>query len=1052
MHPPTGLYHQLITNILQKKLDKLPNETYFCGKELIDKTEVVKILANYLEGLLEIALRELIQNGKKVEDQIQFCNDLIVYIDKQVPIRYGDDIPQVRDQLLIGILSRIGRTDKQLEEELKKNLPKSGLISSSLFTGSQSDISLDSEIERDILTADRIRWVVSFIRWSGLRIFKDALRLFCERDGASFQVITTSYMGATQERALEFLQNLPNTEVKISYLTDIQRLHAKAYIFERNSGADTAYIGSSNLSHAAFTKGLEWNLRVTAKENPHILNKAKATFRHYWNSPDFENLTERGLEYFQTMLAREKDHARDNRLYQVYSIRPFQKDILDKLKAERVLHGRFRNLLVAATGTGKTVISAFDYQRFLRENGGTAKLLFVAHRLEILQQARATFRGVLGQAYHDFGNLWVGNNQPHGNNLDHLFISIQTFTARQETLLQRLPSDYYDYIVIDEAHHSQANTYRVIFDHFTPKVLLGLTATPERMDGLSLEPDFCGRIAAEIRLPDALRMGLLSPFQYFCITDDSVDLRKVRWQAGKYDIVELGTRLSNDRRIGLIVQAIQYYLTDPRSCRALCFCVNQEHARFMSRKLQEAGLAAQYLLGDDKVHQRADIKNKLKEGEINFLCVVDLFNEGLDIPEVDTVLFFRPTESLTVFLQQLGRGLRISTDKDFLTVLDFVNHPHQNYNFARKFRGLIGRTRQSIKDEIEGGFPHVPPGCTIRLEHQAREYILENIKNSIFNIDRLRSAIAHFHNETTKQLTIAHFLEFHDLDIGILYKGQRYWSRLKKDAGKLNFEENDVHQVLSKGLKRLIHIDSPAYLNFIDQLLGQSFGYSDDSESESFALMFYYDMWQEGIGKFGFNSIREGIQAIAKDEIIVNEIREIIDYLRNSLDHIVKEVNVGFPCVLELHAQYSRSQILCAFGLSTPERRAHSQEGVVPVPNHNAELLLVTLNKSEKDFSPTTLYEDYAISETIFHWQSQNRTSPDTPVGQSYIRQKEFGKSILLFTRDVKRDRYGATSPYVFLGPVDFQSSEGERPMSIHWELREPMPPGVWRAAAKAAV
>ena len=1048
-----GIYEQLITSSLKGKIESLSSEKFFIAQAQIDKEEAAKILSEYLINLIQLALREL--KKEDIKEQVKFCNEIIQFVDERLNLDSSDSLIYFEGQILTAVLAKIGKTDKQLLDDLNRKIPQTGLSVSNLFTGSNSDISIDTEIERDILSADKIYWIVSFIRWSGLRIFERALKEFTAREGAELCIITTSYMGATEARALDFLSKLPNTQIKISYQTKIERLHAKAYIFERNTEFNTAFIGSSNLSKSALTKGLEWNLRVTSQENPHIIEKAKATFYHYWNSIDFEDLSVGGLTKFKEAIQQEKQRDNIISLTDYFKINPFpfQKEVLEKLKVEREFYNNHRNLVVAATGTGKTIISAFDYQRFFLAQKGKANLLFIAHRIEILEQAIASFRAVLGAGYNDFGQLWVGYHAPQDGDLKHLFVSIQTFNSQKEFFQERFSADYYDFIVIDEAHHSQADTYRIIFDLFKPKILLGLTATPERMDGKSLLPDFNDKISAEIRLADALTLKLLSPFQYFCISDDSVDLRTVKWEAGKYNTTDLTHILSSRQRVALVIDAVEHYLTDPFESKTLCFCTSKAHAQFMSEAFNAAGYRAISLVsGNGNDSERATIRQRLIKGEINFVFVVDIFNEGVDIPEIDTVLFLRPTESLTVFLQQLGRGLRISEGKECLTVLDFVSQAHVNYNFADKFRALAGKTRFNIQKEIENNFPHLPSGCNIRMEKQAKNYILENIKNAVFNLRRLRREVTSFQHHTHQELTLANFLQYHQLDIRTIYSNST-WSELKQAAGLEKYEVKGHHVQIAKGLKRIVQIDSPSYLHFIANLIDQGFTFfSTDARDGQFALMLYYDIWQKGIGEYGFASIKEGLREIAKYPVLKNELQEIVSYIQNQRNHTTKAVDLDYPIVLEVHARYSRDEILCAFGKATPKEISPSREGIVNIPDLNTELLLVTLNKSEKDFSPSTQYEDYAINEKIFHWQSQNKTAPESPVGISYINHKDNKKTLLLFVREEKKDAYGFTSPYYFLGPVDYVSHSGSKPMSINWALQEPMPAFLWKGAAKMAV
>ena len=436
--------------------------------------------------------------------------------------------------------------------------PLTGFRVSNLFTGGQSHVSLSSEIERDIESADTICMIVSFLKLSGVNLIYDHLKRFCSHPQHKLRIITTTYCGVTDAKAVERLAKLPNTEIRISYNTEIERLHAKSYIFERNSGFSTAYIGSSNLSKSAQTDGLEWNIRVTNIENPHIINAALATFDIYWNSHNFEDFRDGGIEKLYKELQKTREPKLATDVLAKYTILPHQKQILDKLTVMREA-GVHQNLIVAATGTGKTVISAFDYKVFTEQTGGTHRLLFVAHREEILKQSRKTYRSVLQDA--NFGELWVGNSQPT-NGIEFLFISVASFNSKYESIFQTLPSDYYDYIVIDEAHHLVADSYRKILRKFTPKLLIGLTATPERMDGVSLLPDFANQISAEIRLPKALDEGLLTPFQYLCISDDTDLTDEELMQGNRYVANKLTEKLCYQGRVGLIINRLQYYLPD----------------------------------------------------------------------------------------------------------------------------------------------------------------------------------------------------------------------------------------------------------------------------------------------------------------------------------------------------------------------------------------------------------------------------------------------------------------------------------------------------------
>jgi superfamily II DNA or RNA helicase len=824
-------------------------------------------------------------------------------------------------------------------------------------------------------------------------------------------------------------------------------LHAKAYLFLRNTGFNTGYIGSSNISRSALTNGLEWNLKVTSNEISHIIDKFKKTFDTYWVDKEFEFYQSgKDIEKLSDALKQQKSYNNQT-IVTFFDLKPFpyQEEILEKLKSERVVHNRYKNLLVAATGTGKTVISTFDYKQF-KNNHPRARLLFIAHRKEILEQAQQTFRHVLRNA--NFGELWVDGIEPA--NYEYVFASILTLNNRIKQL--PLSEDFFDVIIIDEVHHIAANSYRPILEKFKPRILLGLTATPERGDGEDILKDFCGVIAAEIRLPEALNRKLLCPFQYFALTD-SIDLSKIAWKNGKYEINEL-TKLytEDDRRVGDILTNCEKYLTDVNDVVALGFCVSQEHARYMAEKFILAGLKADYLTTDSSSN-RTELKERLRKKEINYLFVRDIFNEGIDIPEIDTVLFLRPTESLTIFLQQLGRGLRLAPNKDCLTVLDFVGNARPEYDFEHKFRALVGKTHTSIIKEIEDDFPHLPLGCAIVLEKKAKEIILKNITAAIgFNRKQLLMKIANFKYQSTLSLTIKNFIEFQHIDLQLIYKKDN-WNRLCVEAKVVeNFNEPNELEI-TRGIKRLLQCNSISYLTFVKNLIKKDFDISLSREKDKLMLlMFHYDIWQTDGVKLGFKSINDSLMQIAKNPLMLSELNEVIDYLIENVDFIEREIALEYPFPLKIHSRYNRDQILVAIRLHEFEKASSNREGVALNKYLNTEALFVTLKKSEKEYSPTTLYDDYAINEYLFHWQSQNSTSPESPKGLSYIKHSELDKKILLFVREQNDDEYGFTMSYVFLGEAKFMQASGSKPMNIEWRLNEPMPSYIWKESGKLAI
>lgn len=1041
-----GIYEQLITKLVTSKINDLDKDKFYIKKNEIDKNEAARLFSQYLTEIIKFALN-LITGDDSIEKQIELSNKIIFLLKKELNNNeFDEDLIETEARILSAIFSKLNTSFSDFEKHLKEITPYTRLSQSELFTGSNAGISLESEIKKEILSSDKINFLVSFIKWTGIRIFEKELFEFTER-GGQLKIITTSYMGATDLKAVEYLSSLKNTEIKVSYNTDNERLHAKAYLFYRNTGFHTGYIGSSNISRSALTSGLEWNLKVTTKEVGHIIDKFQKTFETYWQDKDFELFDKfRDSEKLRVALKKEKSYERNNSsTYFDLNPFPFQEEILEKLETERVVHNRYKNLIVAATGTGKTVISAFDFKNF-KKNFPSAKLLFVAHRKEILQQAQATFQGVLKD--NNYGELWVDGIEPE--KYDCVFASVLTLNNRIDSL--QLSDTFYDYIIVDEVHHIAASSYRSILNHFNPKILLGLTATPERMDNEDILKDFCNVIAAEIRLPEALNRKLLCPFQYFGITD-SVDLSNVTWQNGRYlpsELSNLYTR--SDRRTGEIITNLNKYLTDINNVRALCFCITQEHAQFMAEKFSLAGLKADYLVSS-RNELRDDIRRRFTAKQINYLFVVDIFNEGIDIPEIDTVLFLRPTESLTVFLQQLGRGLRLAKDKECLTVLDFVGNSRSEYDYEGKFRALVGKTNTSIQKELEDDFPHLPLGCTINLEKKAKHFILQNIHNATsLNINQLLNKIRNYKHQTALPLTLKNFSDFYHIPLQIIYK-KGNWKRLCVRSEQIEdydfLNEKEIHRVIAK---KWLSCNSYSYFQFILKLAKNSFNFIFDEISEeekSMCLMLHYDIWQT-VGNV--NRIEESIRLIGKNKILADEIIEVIEILIDKIDFIEKEIALNYSQPLKVHSRYTREQILAAFGDSTFTKKSSNREGVVNLEEKNTELLLVTLEKTEKNYSPSTMYNDYAINENIFHWQSQNSSKPEIGKGLSYINHYKNNKKILLFVREKNTDEYGNTMGYVFLGSVNYQEHYGSKPMSINWKLKEPLPPFLWKSTVKMSI
>lgn len=1042
----TGVYEQIINRLFLLKLNKVDAERFYIGKKLISKDDAVHILSKYLQHLIEVAFISTPED-QDVDKYIEFVNSVIRTLGKEFNVDDTDlDLVDAQKSILTAVIDRTNCEYPDIEKHLRAITPVTSLSRSALFFGGRGPADMESELNKEILCADEICWVVSFIKTSGLNLLWNSLKKFTS-EGKCLRIITTTYTGATDYDAIARLATLPNTEIKISYDGTQDRLHAKSYIFIRNSGFHTAYIGSSNLSSYALKDGKEWNFKATQFELPQVIENVRNSFESYWCDDTFECFVpgvsdERlkkalGIDWETPLL--------DFSALDLMRAKDYQQEILEKLDVERNVHGHFRNLVVAATGTGKTVIAAFDFKR-CREAHPDCHFLFIAHRQEILHQAMQTFRIVLDDP--NFGSIWDGNNEP--SNYQHVFASKDTLRNRVDTL--QLRADYYDYMVVDEVHHIVAPTYVKLMTCFKPQILLGLTATPERTNEQEdITVFFDGHISAEIRLPAALNAGLLAPFYYYGIPDN-VNLSEVKWSGHGYDIAELSRIYTqNDYRTGLILRKMQEYIGNNQlhKVRALCFCVDKNHAKFMNAKFTLAGLKTDVLTSDDDDRHRNIVKKRLQAGTINYLFVVDLFNEGVDIPEIDTILFLRPTESATVFLQQFGRGLRLHKDKDHLTVLDFVGHSRAEFSYKERFEALIGRHSQNIKDEIEGGFANAPFGCKIILEEKAKEEIIANIEGYLrsLNKGRIMKEIAAYYKLAKDAFSLKGFLTYSHVPFHKVY-GSMTWGELCQLAGVCKDVSVHAAQIKYAVKKKWLATDSFSYFKQLLRFADSGFKCDTTKFTEleqRYAVMLYYDLYDKA---GSYTSIAQMFNDLASDALFVQEFKEVVEYLKDKCVAPEKEDNSVYKNwnPLRLHGVYTKAQIQAALGLSTLARKSPSREGVERLKDIKLEAMYVDIIKKREEGSMTA-YKDYAQNREFFHWETQNRVSEGSREAEAYRNGEN---NMLLFVRQqVEHPDFGCRMGFTYLGQVTMNSIEGSKPMQIVWHLNTPMSEATYAFASQ---
>lgn len=1014
--PHRGLYEQLVTAALESRLDSLePGLAAVRGN--LDPEEAADRIALHLTGLLRRAIagldaRQRTAVGLQLARQI---SDLL--IDASRAVDASDSLSPAGD-----ILRAIAgyRPDGSIDTQ---PLPATPLLDTTLLTNAPGEPRIGFQLQTEIPSADRIDVLMAFVRQTGIRPLMELLRKHTE-DGKQLRLLTTTYTGSTELVALEALRKA-GAQVRVSYDTTSTRLHAKAWLFYRASGFSTAFIGSSNLTHMAQVTGLEWNVRVAGARNPDVIDKFTAIFDSYWNSDEFRPFDS---EEFRELTQITSSGPRVYLSPVEIRPEPFQSRLLEQIELAR-LQGHHRNLLVSATGTGKTVMAALDYQR-LRGRFPRSRLLFVAHRREILDQSQATFRHALRDA--SFGESWVGGDRP--KRFEHVFASIQSLTASG---IQNIAPDHFDVVIVDEFHHAAARTYDALLKHLTPRELLGLTATPERGDDEPILHWFGGRIAAELRLWDAIEQHRLSPFSYYGISD-GVDYRQVTWRRGRgYDLGELGALVTGDHVLARrVIANVLKSVPDANSMRALGFCVSVGHARFMAEQFSAAGLPSIAVHAGTPAAERQQTLFDLAAGRLRVVFSVDLFNEGVDVPSVDTLILLRPTDSPTIFLQQLGRGLRRLAGKTVCTVLDFVGQHRREFQFHRRFGALLGGTRKQLAKQIENGFPFLPSGCHMELDPVAAKAVLDNIRESLPTTMPGRAAELRRVADGSKEVTLGQFLDATGLALEDIYTGNHCWSDLLAAGGLPVLPAGPAEAALRRALGRLTHVDDlfriNQYRQFVASVKAPQLGEMGLRSRRLFHML------AAVLTESGSNSgetLTEAAALIWQHPQVLLELGQLMDVLAGRIDHLQAPLETHPDVPMVIHARYTRREILAAFGdghtLKTPEWR----EGTRWQSAEKVDLLAITLDKTGEHFSPTTRYRDYAVSRELLHWESQSTTRAESDTGLRYQQHVALGTTVLPFARLTTDDR-----AFWLLGPATYKSHEEERPMAIVWKLTCPLP------------
>ena len=626
---------------------------------------------------------------------------------------------------------------------------------------------------------------VAFTLRSGLQLIEAHLQDLLDR-GGKLRILTGDYLGTTDPDALLRLLDLNGhiecrvfqTDGSSSAAAVEASFHPKAYLFHHRDGTAAAFIGSSNLSRSALTTGVEWNYRVRRSHDRRGWEDIENAFEALFRAPNTVPLTADWIERYRarrpTDLRSRSTEVIPDAAVKIPTPHIIQQEALAALRTTRE-EGHRAALVVLATGLGKTWLSAFDSASFHR-------VLFVAHRDEILGQALATYRAIRP---HDSLGRYTGGEKSPGSAV--LFASIQTLS--RQTHLDRFAKDEFDYIVIDEFHHAEAQTYRRLIDYFTPRFLLGLTATPERTDGADLLALCENNLAYRCDLAEGIRQNLLCPFRYFGVPD-TVDYRNIPWRNKKFDENALTQAVATQVRAANALE--QYRKWGGR--RTLAFCVSQRHADFMAAFLVENGVSAKSVHAGPTSAPRAESLEALEEGSLAVICAVDLFNEGVDVPELDTVMMLRPTESRILWLQQFGRGLRRADPAKKLTVIDYIGNHRSFMLKPQALFGLPPGDREILKllERLDAGTAEVPPGCEVTYELEAKNILRALLRTNGSAVELLTRRYQDFKDTLGVRPTAAE-LAREGYNPRVLRPSYGSWLGFVKSQGGLRKEDEDAY-------------------------------------------------------------------------------------------------------------------------------------------------------------------------------------------------------------------------------------------------------------------
>lgn len=889
-----------------------------------------------------------------------------------------------------------------------------------------------SAIEEELGRCSSFEMSVAFITLGGLEPLLMRLKELEER-GVQGRILTTDYLTFSDPKALRKLNNFPNIDIRMFNSATLNKgFHTKGYIFHYEDGTHKALVGSSNLTSLALTENKEWNILFSSLNRGELLREMTQEFEALWSTSEpLDHI----LDVYEEMYRQKQEILREQPVVSMDSARlepnSMQVAFIDQFQ-QAIERGEKRGLLISATGTGKTYASAFAMRDM-----NPKRALFLVHREQVLRTARMSYEKVFGSTK----STGIFSGTSHEGDADIVFATVQTM-SRDNYLHQFKPQDF-DVVIIDEVHRAGANSYQKILGYFDAKYYFGMTATPDRVDGFDIYELFDHNILYEIRLQQALEESLLCPFHYFGITDLSIDgiLPDDKTEARHF------TYLTSDERVKHVMEQAEYYGHSGSRVKGLMFCSTKREAKALSEKFNGLGLRTIPLTGEDSQDAREEAVRRLTIDEVepgfeqehlDYILTVDIFNEGVDIPEINQVIMLRPTESPIVFVQQLGRGLRKVPNKEFVVVLDFIGNYQNNFMIPIALSGDRTYNKDAIRRYVMEGTRVLPGASSIHFDTIAREQIFRSIDNAKTGLRFLRSKYTEFKNKLGRIPTMCEFERFGEIDPRLFIKNQksyyRFLTSFDKEAPRFSEREQQALEFISRFLtdgvrlqellilKTLINKERVDYgiLNEEMKTYG-AYPLTERSFETSKALLakeFYSSGAMDAYSDVSFVDFRDGsdvelhithdLSSLLSRPTFKKAFEDVIEYgiIRYQSTYAEGESR------LKRFAKYSRSQVCRVLDWDKDE----SSTVYGYKTKHNTCPIFVTYSKSE-DISDSTKYEDRFINEQQFCWMTRSNRRIETPEIQRIIHAEEEGTELHLFVK--KSDGEGAD--FYYMGEVSVQ-------------------------------